>query len=206
MDEAVMQEIAASGLPVVFYDVGVPAQKITNIRVRYEIGMRRMVQYLYVLGHRRMAFLGHHPSLAPLETRKQAFLETVRQYSGQVEFTTVENNDELAGAMQAVRELCSSRFNPTAIVCVNDYMAIGAMRAVRASGLSVPEDVSITGFDNIELSEFTNPPLTTVNIPRGAIGRMAVEALLQEETSSAGQEVSIEPELVLRDSTGPVRR
>ncbi len=124
-----------------------------------------------------MAFLGHHPSLAPLETRKRAFLETVKQYGGQVEFTTVVNNDELAGAMQAVHELCSSGFNPSAIVCVNDYMAIGAMM---------------------------NPRLTTANIPRSVIGRMAVEALLQAEISSAGQEVSIEPELVLRDSTGPV--
>jgi LacI family transcriptional regulator len=91
-----------------------------------------MVQYLYALGHRRMAFLGHHPSLAPLETRKQAFIETVRQYRGQVEFTTVVNNDELAGAMQSVHELYSSGFNPSAILCVNDYMAIGAMRAVRS--------------------------------------------------------------------------
>ncbi len=205
MDQAVMQQITDSRLPAVFYDVGLPGPKITNIRVRYEIGMQRMVQYLYDLGHRRMAFLGHHPSLAPLQTRKQAFIETMRRYSQEVEFATAENDDDPAGAMHATYELLSSGFKPTAIVCVNDYMAIGAMRAARSRGLSVPRDLSITGFDNIQLSQFTDPPLTTVNIPREAIGQMAVEALLQEEPSLTGREISIEPELMLRDSTGPVK-
>ncbi len=205
MDEAVMKEIADSGLPAVFYDVGSPGPKVTNIRVRYEIGMQRMVQYLYSLGHHRMAFVGHHSALAPLKTRERAFLDTVRRYGKEVESRIELNDDDPTGAMRAVDELFSSGFEPTAIVCVNDYTAIGALRAMRSRGLSVPEDVSIAGFDNIELSQFTNPPLTTANIPRAAIGRLVVEALLQEEISSAGQDITIEPELVLRDSTGLAR-
>ena len=205
MDREVMREVINSNIPVVFYDVGSPGERITNIRVRYEIGMQRMVQYLYALGHRKMAFLGHHASLAPLETRKQSFLESIAQFGPEVQHRTVLNNDTPAGAMQAVHELYASGFQPDAIVCVNDYMAIGAMRAVRSRGLSVPGDVSITGFDNIEFSEFTNPALTTVNIPRGSIGEMAVRALLQDDQDSSGREIIIEPELVLRDSTGPCR-
>jgi DNA-binding LacI/PurR family transcriptional regulator len=75
--------------------------------------------------------------------------------------------------------------------------------AVRACGLKIPPDTSITGFDNIEFSEFTNPALTTVNVPRRRIGEMAVEALLQEERDQNGREIVIEPEFVPRDSTGP---
>lgn len=202
MDHAVIQEIEASGLPAVFYDVGVAGEKITNIRVEYGVATRRIVQYLYSLGHRRMAFLGHHASLAPLETRKLSFIDTVGRYGDRVEFTAVVNNDDPKGAMQAVHELLSSDFRPSAIVCVNDYMAIGAMRAIRSHGMRVPQDISVTGFDNIDLSEFSNPSLTTADIPRAAIGRMAVEALLQESPRSAGREILIEPELVLRDSTG----
>lgn len=205
MDEAVMQELAGSGLPVALYDVGVPGPRITNIRVRYEVGMRRVVQYLYALGHRRMAFVGHHSDLAPLQTREATFLETVGQYGAEVASTVVVNNDTPRGAVQAVEDLLSSGFDASAIVCVNDYMAIGTMHALQSRGISVPGDVSVSGFDNIELSEFVNPPLTTVNIPRGAIGRMAVQALLDEKPSSCKQELFIELELVLRDSTGPVR-
>jgi LacI family transcriptional regulator len=199
MDQSVMQEIADSGTPAVFYDVGLPGPNVTNIRVRYEIGMQRMVEYLYTLGHRRMALLGHHASLAPLESRKRSFVEAAGRHGSEIEFTTVVNTDTPAGAMQTVHELLASGFQPSAIVCVNDCMAIGAMRAVRACGLRVPQDMSITGFDNIEFSEFTNPALTTVNIPRRRIGEMAVEALLQEERDQNGREIIIVPELVLRD-------
>jgi LacI family transcriptional regulator len=205
MDEAVMREIADGGLRAVFYDVGVPGPNVANIRVRYEIGMQRMVEYLYSLGHRRMALLGHHSSLAPLAVRQRSFIDAVDRHQGAIEFATVVNTDTPAGAMQAVHELLASGFDPSAIVCVNDCMAIGAMRAVRSYGLRVPQDISITGFDNIEFSEFTNPALTTVDIPRRRIGEMAVEMLLDEERSSMGQEFIIEPELVLRDSTGPCK-
>jgi DNA-binding LacI/PurR family transcriptional regulator len=202
MEEAVMEEVAACGLPAVFYDVGSAGERITNIRVKYESGMHRIVEYLYALGHRRMAFLGHHASLAPLEIRKNAFTQAIGEHEGEVEFAIAVNDDTPVGGMQATHELLASGFEPTAIVCVNDYMAIGALRAVHARGLSVPADMSVTGFDNIEFSEFTNPALTTANIPRRAIGEMAVKSLLDQKP---GREILIEPELVLRDSTGPCR-
>jgi LacI family transcriptional regulator len=205
MDAGVMQEVVESDIPAVMYDVGAPGPKITNIRVRYELGMRRIVEHLYTLGHRKMAFLGHHSSLAPLETRKRSFEDSVGRYGSEVEHVAVLNDDSLAGSMQAVHELFESGFAPTAIVCVNDYMATGAMRAVKARGLKVPDDISITGFDNIEFSEFTDPPLTTVDIPRTEIGRMAVEALLGDGRERQGREIMIEPELLLRDSTGICR-
>jgi DNA-binding LacI/PurR family transcriptional regulator len=203
MDQQVLDQITASELPVVFYDVGAPSPRATNIRVRYELGMHRVVQYLHSLGHRRMAFVGHHTALSPLQVRKHAFLESVKQYGSDVECQTALGTDGPMGGMQATRELLDSGFQPTAIVCVNDYMAIGVLRELRARGLSVPGDVSVTGFDNIELSEFTNPALTTLNIPRSAIGKMAFESLVRPEGFAAPpSEVLIDPELVLRDSTG----
>ncbi len=206
MDPAVIEEIRASGLPAVYYDVGAAGGKTTNIRVRYETGMQRAVQYLYSLGHRRMAFAGHHAALSPLEVRKKAFLAAMKRYGRQVQSRAALSHDSPAGGAQAVRELLGSGFRPTAIVCVNDYMAMGVLRELRARGVAVPGDVSVTGFDNIELAEFTNPALTTLDIPRAAIGRMALEALLQEEGSeTAPREVLLDPELVVRDSTGPAR-
>ncbi len=206
MSPGVIREVQASKVPTVFYDVGTPGPHVTNIRVRYEIGMQRAAQYLYALGHRRIAFIGHHAGLAPLQVRKTAFVEVLGQYGGEVQSTTVLNVDSPAGGMLATRELLASGFHPTAIVCVNDYMAIGVLREVRAQGLHVPGDISVTGFDNIELSEFTNPALTTLNIPRANIGRMAYEAIVGGRDTAAVSEMLIEPELVVRDSTGVAPR
>jgi LacI family transcriptional regulator len=204
MEETLLAEIQASERPVVFYDVGAAGKNATNIRARYEHGTRRAVQYLYSLGHRRMAFIGHHSALSPLQVRKKAFLGAVGSYDGAVSWKTAHGPDSPAGGAQAVRDLLISGFRPTAIVCVNDYMAIGVLRELSAHHYSVPADISVTGFDNISLSEFTYPALTTLNIPREAIGQMAVKALLPDRDGAPiPPEVLIEPELVLRDSTGP---
>jgi DNA-binding LacI/PurR family transcriptional regulator len=205
MSAEVIQEIEDSGVPVVFYDVGAPGPKTTNVRVRYEAGMQRVVHYLHSLGHRRMAFVGHHAGLSPLQVREKVFVETVGQYGSEVEFRTALNVDSPAGGAQASRDLLGGGFVPTAIVCVNDYMAMGVLRELRAQGLSIPEDVSVTGFDNIEFSEFTNPALTTLNIPRASIGQMAVDALLGTNNAGHAREILLDPELVVRDSTGPAR-
>lgn len=204
MEGRLLEEIQASERPAVFYDVGGPGKNSTNIRARYELGTRRAVQYLYSLGHRRMAFVGHHTALSPLQVRRKAFLGAMAEYDGAVAWKVAQGPDSPAGGAQVVRELLMSGFRPTAIVCVNDYMAIGVLRELRTYHYSIPADISVTGFDNISLSEFTYPALTTLNIPREAIGQMAVKALLPDQAGAPiPAEVLLEPELVLRDSTGP---
>jgi DNA-binding LacI/PurR family transcriptional regulator len=94
----------------------------------------------------------------------------------------------------------------TAIVCVNDFMAVGAMREIRERGLRIPEDISVTGFDNVKLAQFCYPALTSVHIPRDQIGRIICDSLLAGDKTLAEHEILIDPELVLRESTGPARR
>jgi len=204
MDPDVIQELTEQDLRIVFYDVGKPARNITKIRVRYGKGMRRTVEYLYSVGHRRMAFVGHHGTLGPLHERRRTFLRTLAQFPD-VEHATASNLDSPAGGRLAARQLLSSGFEPTAVICVNDYMAIGVMRELRDQGFQIPRDVSVTGFDNIELSAFVHPALTTANIPRHRIGEMAFEALVPTDRPGLkqGREILIEPELVLRESSGP---
>ena len=91
----------------------------------------------------------------------------------------------------------------TAIVCVNDLMAVGALRELRERGLRVPEDVSVTGFDNVTLAQFCYPALTTVHIPRDQIGRTICECLMNRESPLREREFVVDPDIVLRDSTGP---
>jgi len=156
------------------------------------------------VGHRRMAFVGHHTSLEPLLDRKKSFLDTMKRYAGEVEHATVADRDGPVGGQQATRQLLASGFKPTAIICVNDFMALGVVRELREHGLEVPRDVSVTGYDNISLSEYAFPPLTTVNIPREMIGHLAFSALVpeHEDAQVRGREFLIDPELVIRESTG----
>jgi DNA-binding LacI/PurR family transcriptional regulator len=203
MEPGLIDELSQREIPVVIYDVGHPARNISSIRVRYEIGIQRVVEYLYSLGHRRMAFVGHHARLAPLQARRKTFTKAVRKFASGADYTIVEESDTPAGGRQAAHRLLESGFAPTAILCVNDIMAVGVLRELRERGLRVPEDVSVTGFDNIQLAEYTSPALTTVNIPRAEIGRYCFEAIAPlDGVLGIDRDVVIYPELVVRESTG----
>lgn len=203
MDDAVVEELTASGIPTVFYDVGTPGGNITRIRVNYRRGMERIVEYLASLGHSDIAFIGHHSVLGPIDERRTALMQSPGM---KVRFAA--DSDSLEGGAQAARDVLNSGDMPTAIVCVNDVMAVGVLRELRQRGIRVPEDISVTGFDNIQLAEFCYPALTTVHIPRDRIGKTLFTSLAPDVTgaSTAGKELVIEPELVVRDSTAAARR
>ena len=111
--------------------------------------------------------------------------------------------DSLQGGSRATRKLLSDNPRLTAILCVDDSMAIGAMREIRDRGLRVPDDISVTGFEDIELAQFCYPALTSVRISRDQIAKEIWNGLVPNERTRFGREIVIEPELVLRESTGP---
>lgn len=204
MEPALIEELHASRIPVVFYDVGTPKRNITNIRVNYRRGMDKVIDYLHSVGHRRLGFIGHHALLGPINERLKSVLDAAARYSPPLEVRTAADADSLEGGRVAARALLNTGFKPTALVCVNDITAAGALRELRERGIRVPQEVSVTGFDNVKLSEFCYPALTTVHIPRDRIGHIICDKLVpQPGRSAADQDISIDPELVLRDSTGP---
>ncbi len=206
MDAALMESLANGPIPIVFYDVGKPSLRITNIRVDYARGVTTLLQYLWSLGHRRFGVVGHHNALNPVDTRIRTVFEVGNAQGSEFEAHTVSGDDGLEGGRQALRDLLATGFAPTAVICVNDIIALGVLRELRERGYDVPGRISVTGFDNIALSEFCYPPLTTVHIPRDRIGRIICECLMPgaSKTSQKGKEVIIDPQLVVRESTGPV--
>jgi LacI family transcriptional regulator len=208
MENVLVQELIDSEISVVFYDVGPSTRNITNIRVNYRKGVERVVDYLTALGHRKLAFVGHHSSLGPINERYRAVLDVLARLAPDAEIRESADTDSLEGGRQAARSILSSGYAPTAIICVNDLMAVGVLKELRESGLRVPEDVSVTGFDNIGLSEFCCPSLTTVHIPRDRIGHILFSILSPEEKDSAaeGKEIVIDPEFMVRESTGPANQ
>ncbi|MDP9169004.1 MAG: LacI family transcriptional regulator [Acidobacteriota bacterium] len=207
MEEAIVQELTESNIPIVFYDVGEAGGNCTKIRVNYRKGIERVVEYLAALGHEHLSFIGHHAVLGPIDERRQAFLDTVARVCPKASVRVVADSDSLEGGRQAVRELLAYGPAPTAIICVNDFMALGALKELRERHIRVPEDMSVTGFDNIQLSEYCYPALTTVHIPRDRIGHTLFTSLAPDLNASGatGKEFVIDPEFVVRDSTGPAR-
>jgi DNA-binding LacI/PurR family transcriptional regulator len=202
MDADLIEELNGNRIPVVFYDVGAPRRNITNIRVNYRRGMETLISYLYSLGHRRVGFVGHHATLGPINERAKVLLDAASRYAG-LQVDAAADTDTLEGGRRAARALLGASPRLTAMVCVNDVMAVGALRELRERGLRVPEDVSVTGFDNVNLAQFCHPALTTVHIPRDQIGRTICECLMKRERVLLEHEFVVDPELVLRDSTGP---
>lgn len=206
MDSALAERLAASEIAVVFLDVGQVGPYVSNIAVNYEKGIRAGVEHLLDLGHRHIAYISGPLRLKSAQRRHLAFTKTMKKYESQP--FVYEGDFKATGGQQAVIAMLQLKQRPTAIVAANDLMAMGAMRELRKTGLRVPEDISVVGFDNILFAELTDPPLTTVALPREEIGRAAVEALLHTVTSkdSQGRECKITPKLIVRESTGRIAR
>jgi DNA-binding LacI/PurR family transcriptional regulator len=197
----VVEELTHSGIRTVVSGVAAMGANVCGVRVECSAGMRRLVEHLAVLGHRRVAFIGHHAGLESIGERRRAFEESVRGLESRA-FTDAD--DSLEGGRQAVRDLLASGFHATAAVCVNDHMALGALSELRMRGWRVPQDISVTGFDNTGISEAAYPALTTVHIPRERVARLVFETLVSE--SAPARDLTVSTELVLRDSTGPAPR
>lgn len=192
----VLQQLRASGVPVVFCDFTGLVNDSTTIRVNYAMGVERIFDYLQSLGHRRFGLVG------PGERLVAARQIIARKCL--VDFQAATCPDTLDGGRQAARALLDGASRPTALICGDDILAVGCLRELRERGYDVPSDVSVTGFDNIALSQFCYPALTTVLVPTARIGHSLCEALLAESAGgSAGwRTMQIDAELIIRESTG----
>jgi len=115
-----------------------------------------------------------------------------------------EGDHTVDGGLAAMGRMLEAQCSPTALLASNDLTAIGVMRAVRRAGLSVPRDISIVGFDDIRLAQFTEPPLTTVRLSREDLAEHAFHALVPDD--EAKPESVVETHLVIRETTCPARR
>ncbi|MGH3276478.1 MAG: LacI family DNA-binding transcriptional regulator [Streptosporangiaceae bacterium] len=174
---------------------------ISSISVDDFGAARRLTEHLIASGHRRMAFAGvatSRTAILRLLGFRKALMEAGLEPAG-----FVAGPQTLETGREAALTLLSARVAPTAIVAYDDMVAIGVMRGVRADGRRVPDDISVVGFDDIEVAEFVDPPLTTVRQPKEAMGRLAVEVVLRGVAGSVPKETHLlQGELVRRGSVG----
>lgn len=208
-DDAANKRLERSGVATVFLDIGTVGPHVSNIRVDYARGIRQAVEHLLELGHRSIAFIGGPGHLMSAELRRAAFSEVMDKHKSSLrtEAIFLEGDFKLESGQRAVQMLLAAEHRPTAIMAANDMMAVGALRELKRAGLRVPADVSLIGCDDIWLASLTDPPLTTIAIPRVEIGRAAVESVLETTSSeqTGGREIKIPTHLVTRESTGKAK-
>jgi LacI family transcriptional regulator len=201
-----IRALTHSDIPTVFIDRMVQGSHASYIKSDNIDGARQAVEHLVSLGHRRIAFLtGSTTDLSGLERLlgcQQALAQASIAPDAGLIRQTGWNIDE---AYEAAKVLLAERRDFTAIVAGSDLMAMGILRALVEDGLRVPDDVSLVGFDDIDLSQYTIPPLTTVRQDRVAMGSGAVQRLiaLMEGTGETSPLI-LPTQLIVRKSTGPV--
>jgi LacI family transcriptional regulator len=206
MEDSLIQDLRFRKVPLVFVDVGPHVPGVSNIRVNYQHGIRQAVQHLAALRHSRIAFVSGPLNLRSAVARRSAFEETMREIGLAVPpEMIVEGDHKMEGGMRALIQLAALPERPTAILCSNDMTAVGVMREAFECGIVIPDDLSLVGFDDIRLSEFTTPPLTTIQMSQTLLAEYAFKALRSEvertSTAPASNEYVLVTNLVLRRTT-----
>ncbi len=206
MDKSLIEELARREVAVVFLDSGETGLHMSNLHVGYAEGIKQAILHLVELGHRNVAFISGLPHLRSAQRRLEAFLQTMKEVLPDAKQQIYQGDFKIEGGRRAASEMLSNE-PPTAVVAANDLTAFGAISEFRRAGLNVPRDVSVVGFDDIAFSSLIEPALTTVNLPLGELGKLAVEALLTtlSNPTQHGIEVPIPTHLVIRNSTAAAR-
>ncbi|GAB2708209.1 LacI family DNA-binding transcriptional regulator [Nocardia thraciensis] len=198
---------AASQCPVVLVSRSSTVADIDTVNDDGEVGVALAVDHLAALGHRRIVHFDGGAAFSATPRRK-GYLAAMDRHGLEPMVIPSEHTD--AAGMAAVRKLLkvfSPNHFPTALVCGNDFNAVGAMSALEEAGLRVPQDVSLVGYDNSSLAALRHVALTTIDQPRIEIGRLAVEALVERVRDGRTEPVRrrVQPSLVVRATTAAPR-
>ena len=208
-------------VPVVAISAHSVVENVTNIVLDHHLAVHLALTHLYELGHRNIAFMRGPRAIPDSEFRWEAIQQVARELNLKLDPSHVIRIDSAGWSMKTgyhpmapeigykpMQALLEKTRDFTAIFCFNDIAAIGAIRALKDAGLSVPGDVSVVGFDDILSAAYYTPSLTTVRQPLTEMGRRGAQVLLERIANREKQyppEIVMAPELVVRESTGPVR-
>jgi LacI family transcriptional regulator len=202
-----LEQLRDRGFPFVLVDPRTPPPRdIAAVSAAHFAGARQLMAHLIDLGHRRVGIIGGPREWLANDNRLAGYVAPLADVgilpSPEMMRFVLEPNTEQG--YRAACELLDLPARPSALVAFNDKMAVGALQAAAERGLRVPEDLSIAGFDDIDVSRATRPALTTVRQPLGEMGRMAVTLLMRmlNEHELDALHVELATELVVRGSTG----
>jgi DNA-binding LacI/PurR family transcriptional regulator len=208
MDDRLIKVFSRRHIPLVLLDAGSPAPGVSSVQFDYHSGVVAAMDHLVSLKHSKIAFISGPLALASARVRFSAFTETMAQHNlKSTKSMIAEGNHRVDGGHLAMKRILSGKVLPTAVMCSNDLTAIGAMSAIFERGLRVPEDMSVVGYDDIQLAAHTRPSLTTLRLPRTELANRAFHSLFgkrsgDRKTLPMGEAHVFHPELIVRESTG----
>jgi len=204
-----LKRLIASGTPVVAVDLVLTGKRASYVASDNLGGGRLAVRHLHELGHRRIATISGLSHTKPAQDRLLGYRVELQDlgYEPRPEYEAQGDFYNESGEA-AMRELLALPEPPTAVFCASDMMAVGAIKAIEDAGLRCPRDISVVGFDDIQLAEYVSPPLTTIRQDKRALGAAAAQSLAQliEDPDTVPPVLVLPVELVPRRSTGPARR
>lgn len=190
-------------LPTVIMDWWPTEEKADKIFENSQQGGYLATQTLIEQGHRDIAIITGSLKKSVAQNRLQGYLTALQQANIAVQpHWIIESHFDFDGGRQGMEQLLKLKHRPTAVFACNDSIAFGAYQTLWQHGLQVGEDISIIGYDNIELAEYMSPPLTTIHQPKAELGQLAVETLLNriKNPETPYQELCLEPRLIWRGS------
>jgi LacI family transcriptional regulator len=207
--------LAGHHVPVVVIDRRVAARNVDSVRCDSEAGAHALVQHLVELGHRRIAVLTGSRMISTSADRvagarralEEAGLDLPEELVHYGGFNYGKSN-QASGQRMALEMLEAAGERPTAVFCANNFIGFGAIRALRETGLRVPDDISVVAFDDLPEEWISEPFLTVARQPAYEIGRVAAARLLDQITgvqSPSGESVILPYELIIRRSAAPPR-
>ena len=215
-DTALIEALGESALPIVMVDRPTEGIQADQVQVDHEEGAYMATKHLLDLGHRRIACISGPSSLSVTAERLAGFHRALRE-AGVPEATVriAEGDFTSPGGYRAARQLLTEGEMPTAIFAGNDLMGIGALRAAAELGIPVPKALSVIGFDDIELSRYVYPALSTVGQSIRQLGETTAQTLLEHLGDNAlrhpveeprARRIVLPPRLSLRESTAEPER
>lgn len=188
-------------VPILLVNDQHPGAFVHSVMIRNFEGARLAASHLTGLGHRKIAYIGDDSGYQSDTERFRGFRAALESAGvPMIERLIARGDGKPERGMQAMKNLLPHK--PSAVCCYNDRTALGALRAIHAHGLRVPEDISVVGFDDIFLAPYTEPPLTTVRQPMRKMGLLAMESLFRLMSGGEAEiRIEVDPELVIREST-----
>jgi LacI family transcriptional regulator len=204
MEESLLDDLKLRNVPLVFVDVGPARPRVSKIRTDYLQGIWQAVQQLAALRHEKIAFITGPLTRKSACARKEGFVQSMNEIGMEPKPQwMMEGDHALEGGQRAFTNLRGLKARPTTILCSNDMTAIGVMRESYGKKIPISSERSLIGFDNIHISQYIFPPLTTIEMSQAQLGRLAFQALLtdvrRELPNPKGTEYVVKTSFVLRD-------
>ncbi len=198
-----IQDLRDNGIYFSFLTKHLGKEKVNSVCVDNFEGVRMALEYLASQGHKRIGYIAGNPNSADGPERTQAYKALYKKMGfDQDEELIVQGDFTFESGEREAPKLINLKKRPTAIFAASDYMAIGAMRAIKDQGLSIPGDISIIGFDNTLEAAYVEPALTTIRQPLQEMGEKAVDLAIRSmnDENFEPQTLAIKPELIKRQS------